>query len=67
VFFGHVGAIREVVARVRAEAFGRAPAIVVGTGGHAPLFRQENLFTVLRPDLILSGLHAFARLPSSHA
>jgi type III pantothenate kinase len=60
VFFGHVGAIREMVARVRAEAFGRARCEVVGTGGHAHRFGRENLFTAIEPTLVLQGLRAFA-------
>jgi len=60
VFFGHAGAIREVATRIAREAFGRAPAIAVGTGGHAPLFAREKLFTELEPQLILQGLRIFA-------
>jgi type III pantothenate kinase len=60
VFFGHVGAIRETIARVRAAAFGREAAVVVGTGGHAPLLAGEKLFTLEQPDLVLRGLLAFA-------
>lgn len=60
VFFGHVGAIREVVQRIRAEAFGRGKVVVLGTGGNAPLLGRENLFTRLEPDLILFGLRDFA-------
>jgi len=60
IFFGHVGAIRELVARVRVEVFGRSACIVVGTGGESPRFAGENLFTVIEPALILQGLHAFA-------
>jgi type III pantothenate kinase len=66
-FFGHAGAIRELVGRVRAEAFGRSPVVVIGTGGHAARFVRENLFTVHEPDLILTGLHAFAAQISAHA
>ena len=62
IFFGHAGAIREVVARVRAEAFGRSPPIVVGTGGHAALFVREKLFSALEPNLILHGLRQFATI-----
>ncbi len=61
IFHGHAGAIREVVARVRAEAFGRASVLVVGTGGHAPQFAGEKLFDALEPALVLHGLRAFAR------
>jgi type III pantothenate kinase len=60
VFFGHIGAIRETVAQVQAEAFGRARAVVVGTGGHAQRFAREKLFTALEPNLILQGLREFA-------
>jgi len=59
VYFGHAGAIRELVRRIRAEAFGREPVLVVGTGGHAPLLAKEGLFAVLEPNLILYGLRAF--------
>lgn len=60
VYFGHVGAIRETVARVRFEAFGDAASIVIGTGGHATLLEREKLFTHHVPDLVLRGLLAFA-------
>lgn len=63
VFFGHVGAIRECVARVRAEAFGGDRCIVIGTGGEADHFTGEKLFTTIEPDLILHGLRAFATRP----
>lgn len=59
VFFGHIGALREVISRVRTDAF-RGKSIVVGTGGHAPRFAGENLFTTIEPELILRGLHEFA-------
>jgi type III pantothenate kinase len=62
IFHGHAGAIRELVGRIRAEAFGRAPAVVVGTGGQAAQFARENLFTALKPDLVLRGLWAYFKL-----
>jgi hypothetical protein len=40
---------------------------VIGTGGHAPRFAREKLFTVLAPDLILTGLRAFAAPKHNHA
>ena len=67
LYHGHAGAIRELVQRVHAEAFGRQKAVVLGTGGHAPRFAREKLFTVLAPDLILTGLRAFAASIHDHA
>ncbi|HWA85800.1 MAG TPA: type III pantothenate kinase [Opitutus sp.] len=60
VFFGHLGAMRETVGRVRREAFDRGPAMVVGTGGQAARFRREKIFDALAPNLVLHGLRAFA-------
>jgi len=64
-----LGAVREVVARVAAEAFGRQRFIVMGTGGHAPALHGEGLFTEHEPVLVLRGLQAFAAeiFPDSHA
>jgi type III pantothenate kinase len=62
VFFGHAGAVRELVARISGEAFGRGKFLVVGTGGNAARFRRENVFAQYEPNLILVGLHAFAHV-----
>ena len=60
IYFGHLGAIREVLSRIQSEAFGRSEATIVGTGGHAQMFAEERLFTTIEPHLILLGLHALA-------
>lgn len=60
IFHGHVGAIREVTRLMGANAFSGAGFTTVGTGGHARLFSRENLFDVVVPELVLTGLAAFA-------
>ncbi len=60
VYHGHVGAIRELVTRVKAEAFPRASVVIVGTGGHAARFTKDKIFNVIEPALVLRGLRAFA-------
>ena len=60
-YYGQVGAIREIVARVRTEVFGKEKAVVLGTGGNADLFANEILFDRIEPRLVLEGLAAFAR------
>jgi type III pantothenate kinase len=67
IHHGHAGAIRELVGRMRTEAFGRAVPVVIGTGGHAARFAKSRLFTTLQPNLILAGLRAFADPSSQHA
>lgn len=60
IFHGHAGAIRELVKRIRAEAFGRATVVIVGTGGDAAQFSSENIFDELVPELVLIGLNHFS-------
>lgn len=61
LFHGHIGAVRHLISLVAGEAFhGRRPQ-VIGTGGFARMFEQENLFDELLPELVLQGLkHAHA-------
>jgi type III pantothenate kinase len=66
VFYGQTGAIRELVGRIRVEAFGRSRVQVLGTGGNAPALGRENLFTRQEPDLILFGLRDFVLRTRHH-
>jgi type III pantothenate kinase len=55
VFWGYVGLVREICARLRAE-HGR-PMRVISTGGLAPLFGQTaELFDAYEDDLTMHGL-----------
>ena len=55
VFWGYIGLIEGITARIKAE-YGR-PMTVIGTGGLAPLFAQaQNLFDRVEDDLTLHGL-----------
>ncbi len=56
LFFGHLGTLRELIARLSEEAFGGTPPMVVGTGGFAPLFKEFGIFDTIVPDLVLRGL-----------
>ncbi|HEX9784776.1 MAG TPA: type III pantothenate kinase [Opitutaceae bacterium] len=61
VFFGQIGAIRELTARLREEVFGGRQPLVLGTGGFSRVFEGEKLFDDVVPDLVLRGLRiAFA-------
>lgn len=67
IMHGHAGAIRELISKSRAEAFGRSPVVVLGTGGQVTHFKYQSLFTHIESELILHGLQAFASGKSTHA
>jgi len=54
VYFGAVGATREILARLRRELGRKAPAIA--TGGWCEAFRGTGLFSRVDRDLTLKGL-----------
>lgn len=55
VFWGYIGLVREICARIKAER--GVPMKVIATGGLAPLFQQtEALFDAFEDDLTIHGL-----------
>ncbi|TYB83520.1 type III pantothenate kinase [Maritimibacter fusiformis] len=55
VYWGYIGLIKEICARIKAEH--ARPMKVIGTGGLAPLFQQgEDLFDVTEDTLTMQGL-----------
>lgn len=56
LYFGHLGAMREVVAGYNAELFSGDPAVVIGTGGFSHLFRDKKIFDVILPDIVAQGI-----------
>jgi len=60
VYFGAVGACREIIGRIKAESFPKQEAIVLATGGFASLLDDQGLYDHLVPDLVLQGLRQAA-------
>ncbi len=56
LYFGHLGALREIIGGYNKELFAGEKATVVGTGGFSQLFREEKVFDVILPDLVLQGI-----------
>ncbi|MEY2721405.1 MAG: type III pantothenate kinase [Gammaproteobacteria bacterium] len=57
-YYGQLGAVREILRRLRAENFGgrKEEVTTIGTGGFAGLFEQEGIFDRIIPDLVLRGV-----------
>jgi type III pantothenate kinase len=56
LYFGHAGALKEIISGLKKEVFAQEDVMVIGTGGFSQLFREEKIFDVLAPDLVLQGL-----------
>lgn len=56
VYYGHVGAIRQLLGELTREAFAGERPHVVATGGFARLLDAEKLFDEVVPELVLLGL-----------
>jgi len=58
LFFGQLGAVKEIIQGITNELFvnQKQLPVIIGTGGFAQLFKTQNLFDVLIPDLVLQGL-----------
>ncbi len=56
IFWGHLGAIKEIVSRITAEVFSGAKPTLIATGGFSRLFERENYFDHTEQDLVLLGI-----------
>lgn len=56
LYYGQLGALKEIIAGFKQEIFRYEPTLVIGTGGFAQLYKEKSLFDALLPDLVLQGL-----------
>jgi type III pantothenate kinase len=56
LYFGHLGAIKEISHRLANECFDGQKPLIIGTGGFSSLFEKEKVFDAIVPDLVLKGL-----------
>jgi type III pantothenate kinase len=57
LYFGTIGAVRELVARITNEKFNGDRPRIIGTGGFASLFKSAKIYDEEVPDLVLQGLY----------
>ncbi len=56
LYYGNLGALRELICGFKKEIFAEESVKVIGTGGFAHLYDRHGLFDVIMPDLVLLGL-----------
>ncbi|OGT35071.1 MAG: pantothenate kinase [Gammaproteobacteria bacterium RIFCSPHIGHO2_12_FULL_37_14] len=57
LYYGQLGALKEIITECKREAFLNENAVIIGTGGFSQLFKDTHLFDVILPDLVLHGLN----------
>ncbi|KTD55894.1 pantothenate kinase [Legionella sainthelensi] len=60
VYYGVLGACRELIQRMIEEVFGTEKTLILATGGFASLFEKQGLYDYLVPDLVLQGIRLAA-------
>ncbi len=60
VYYGALGACKELIQQINKEAFSGQSSLVLATGGFASLFDNENIYDHLVPDLVLQGIRLAA-------
>ena len=56
LYMSTLGGCRELISRVKEEAFHGKPSKVIATGGFASLFEGQGIYDLNLPDLVLDGL-----------
>jgi len=66
LYFGHLGALHEIIRRIQLEEFEGQRPKVIATGGFATLFGGTGLFDQVVQDLVLRGLLAVLEMNSEN-
>jgi type III pantothenate kinase len=61
IFFGTLGACKELIQRFKMEKFPEQPVCIVATGGFSSLFDGYGIYDHLIPDLVLEGIRIAVR------
>ena len=61
LFYGHLGAVREITDYLAKQTFAKMPYKIIGTGGFSELYKNEDLFDKVVPELALRGLNKLQR------
>lgn len=65
LIFGQVGTIKEIISRIKQEAFSDSEPLIIGTGGFSQMFKSFNLFDKILPELVLQGIYFAYNLNAS--
>ena len=56
LYFTILGGAKEIIKRLESEVFPNSKPLVIGTGGIANLYKEQDLFEIFEPNLTLIGI-----------
>lgn len=56
VYFGNLGAMKEIISRFKKECFADEDVKIILTGGLGRLYENEDIIDIYEPDLVLKGI-----------
>jgi type III pantothenate kinase len=56
LYYGHLGAMKEIISGISQECFNGEKPFVIGTGGFSSMFEGAEIFDAIEPDLVIQGL-----------
>lgn len=62
IFFGAIGACRELIQRFKQDVFAGEEVLIIATGGFASLFENQGVYDLHIPDLVLQGIRLAAEM-----
>ena len=57
LYFGTLGAIKEISSRLAKESFAGEKPVMIATGGFSGLYEDAKIFDHMIPELVLLGIH----------
>ncbi len=66
LYYSQVAIVKEFKNRIKNEVFNGEDPVVIGTGGFARLFTDENIFDLIIPTLALDGLYLALKMNRSN-
>jgi len=62
LYHGTLGAMNEIIRRLQKDVYANQKPVIIGTGGFTSIYRNENIFDQIIPDLVLKGLYLAQRM-----
>ncbi|WP_395374318.1 type III pantothenate kinase [Marinicella sp. W31] len=62
LYYGTLGAMHEILRQLQQNVYAGQKPMIIGTGGFTSIYRNEQIFDQIIPDLVLKGLYLAQRM-----